>query len=59
MAEQPHYPSSDADHGTGHDHDSAPEKRSWGSVLAVVLGVGFVVLFVALHLTGVAGPGGH
>lgn len=59
MAEQPRYPGSDADDGVASEPGSPTGKRNLGFVLVAVLGVGFVVLFIVLHLTGVAGPGGH
>jgi hypothetical protein len=51
--------------GTGDDTPVEPGRGSatgtprWGTVLAIVIAVGLVLLLLVLHLTGVLGPGGH
>lgn len=58
MADLPSYPDSGDDRGADPDHGSATSRPWW--VYAIwILGIVLVVLFVALHLTGAVGPGGH
>jgi hypothetical protein len=57
-ADLPSHPDSDDDAGMRSSRESTP-KAGWRTYLFVVAGVGLVMLFVVLHLTGTLGPGGH
>ena len=58
MADPPPYPDTGDDTGAGPDRVSTPSRRRWVYV-AWGIGILVVLLFVALHLAGVMGPGGH
>ncbi len=56
MADPPPYPNAGDDAGA--DPDATNGTSRW-MYLLVAIGVLVVVLFVALHLAGVLGPGAH
>jgi hypothetical protein len=59
MADLPSHPDSDdAGAGRGRDPNAGGTPR-WVSVVGIIVAIGAVMLLVALHLTGVLGPGGH
>jgi hypothetical protein len=43
------------------DHNQPPTagRRRWRSVLAIAIAVVLIAAFIALHVTGVLGPGDH
>jgi hypothetical protein len=47
------------DPGVGLGGGSRAGRPRWVAALGIVIGVGLVVGFVVLHLTGVLGPGAH
>lgn len=59
MVNLPHHSGMGPDDDASSGHRPTNGRKSWGSILAIVLGVGLVVLFVVLHLTGTVGPGAH
>ncbi|MHB8574447.1 MAG: hypothetical protein ACYDCQ_03860 [Dehalococcoidia bacterium] len=61
MADLPPYPDtpdSNADTGAGHNRSPTTSRSRWVYALWIG-GVAIVLLVVALHLTGVIGPGSH
>ncbi len=59
MADLPRHPDTGAEADVEPHHGSSSGGPHWGSFLGIVIGIGLVVLFVVLHLTGTVGPGGH
>jgi hypothetical protein len=59
MADQLPYSGSGDDTGVGPDHGATASAPRWVKVGVVVLVIALVLLMVALHLTGVMGPGLH
>jgi hypothetical protein len=59
MTDPPSYP--DTRHGVGADPDSEPaaSRPRWRVIMFWIIGIALVLLFVALHLTGILGPGAH
>lgn len=58
MANLPRYPNIDDDTGVGLDRGSTTRTSLWVYVFWAV-GIGLVLLFIVLHLTGAVGPHGH
>jgi type VI protein secretion system component VasF len=59
MADLPSHPDSDdAGAGPGREPTTTRTPR-WVSVVATIVAIAVVMLLVALHLTGVLGPGAH
>jgi hypothetical protein len=58
MATPPRYPSTEDDAGTGPDPGSTTRTSLWVYAFWVI-GIGLIVLFIVLHLTGAIGPGHH
>lgn len=60
MADLPSHP--DSDHEAGGVPGRGPNTGGtprWVSVVGIIVAIVVVVLFAALHLTGVLGPGAH
>lgn len=59
MADLPSHP--DTDHNADRESGRGPTTTTprWKSVIGIILAIVVVVLFAALHLTGVIGPGAH
>jgi hypothetical protein len=53
------YTGSDDEGGAGPERGATTGTPPWGTILGVTLVIGLLVLIVALHLTGVMGPGLH
>lgn len=58
MAEPPRHPETDDQPATRHGREPAGGKP-WGTYAFMLLVAVVVVGVIALHLTGVVGPGGH
>jgi hypothetical protein len=58
MAEHPRYPEDDEHLDPAH-RPAVPSGPRWASVLLIALVIALLIAFVALHLTGVFGPGSH
>lgn len=58
MADAPRHPDTSDDAGAAPDRDSTGG-TPWGMYVVAFLAIAFVVMFVALHVTGVLGPGAH
>jgi hypothetical protein len=58
MADLPSHPDTD---DAGVEPDRGPTTRTprWVTVVGIIVAIVVFVLFIALHLTGVLGPGGH
>jgi hypothetical protein len=59
MADLPAHPETGDGPGLGPGSESIAAKPRWKTTAWIVLGVVVVVVFIALHLTGVIDPGGH
>jgi hypothetical protein len=59
MADLPSHADTCDDSGVGPDRGSTTRTPRWKSVVGIIIAIVVVVLFVALHLTGVLGPGAH
>ena len=58
MSSPPHYPDTDEGTGAGPEPGSTTGTSRWVYVFWLI-GIGLIVLFVVLHLTGTMGPGHH
>jgi hypothetical protein len=56
MADLPSHPDTN-DRGAGPEPSTGTPR--WKSVVGIIVAIVVVALFIALHLTGVLGPGGH
>ena len=59
MADPPRYPGTDVGHGAGRHQEPANGRTGWGTLVAMVLVSGLVLLVIVLHLSGTVGPGAH
>lgn len=59
MADPPPYPDTDDDTSVGGPDRGSTTRTRWWVYVFWIIGIVLVLLFVALHLTGIVGPGGH
>lgn len=59
MAHPPPYPDRGDETGVGPDARPNPGAPRWVVVVGILVAVGLIALFVALHFSGAMGPGAH
>ncbi len=59
MADLPSHPDTDNNAGMGPGGGPTTRRTRWKSVIGIIIAIVVIVLFAALHLTGVLGPSAH
>ena len=59
MADPPPYPPTRGETRAEPGDEPAARRPRWTVIMLWIIGIGLILLFLTLHLTGTLGPGSH